>query len=75
VMVGLEKDDDLTAYQKCTIQIQCQYLYCSFYYAIHFYFILFLLGYLLKNLSLEQHSNKGVKKHVVPLHETSKDCC
>jgi hypothetical protein len=33
VMVGLERDDDLTAYQKLTIQIRCQYLYCSLYYA------------------------------------------
>jgi hypothetical protein len=33
VMFELEKDDDLTAYQKWTIQIWCQYLYCSLYYA------------------------------------------
>jgi hypothetical protein len=33
VMVGLEKDDDLTAYQKWTIQIQYQYLYCALNYA------------------------------------------
>jgi hypothetical protein len=33
VMVSLEKNDDLTAYQKWTIQIWCQYLYCSLYYA------------------------------------------
>ena len=33
VMDGLEKDDDLTAHQKWTIQIRCQYLYCSLYYA------------------------------------------
>jgi hypothetical protein len=33
VVVRLEKDDDLTAHQKWIIQIHCQYLYCSLYYA------------------------------------------
>jgi hypothetical protein len=33
VVVRLEKDDDLTAHQKWIVQIHCQYLYCSLYYA------------------------------------------
>jgi hypothetical protein len=33
VVNGLEKDDDLTSHQKWMIQIRCQYLYCSLYYA------------------------------------------
>ena len=32
VVIGLEKDHD-TVHQKWTIQICCQYLYCSLYYA------------------------------------------